>query len=88
MLPQIPGFEYQAVLAKFFGYKYLVVLGYIVFNMVSSKANESMWKFEKSLNWQQQQSQVQEKSSKGKNFRSSQLTLDNNDVLLRLASVF
>ena len=58
--PQGPGFKHWAVLAEGPGYKYLVVLGYmyIVFNMASSGANADMCEFEKSLNWQQQQSQV------------------------------
>ena len=62
-------------------------LGYIAFNMATSKSYKDVSEVKASLKWQEKRSEVREKSTKGKYLRSSLQCLSNDDVLLLFESI-
>ena len=55
--------------------------------MATSKSYKDVCEVEASLNWQEEKSEVREKSTKGKYLRSSLQCFSNDDVLLLLESI-
>ena len=57
------------------------------YNKATSKSYKDVSEVKASLNWQEERSEVREKSTKGKYLRSSLQCLSNDDVLLLLESI-
>ena len=60
-------------------------LDYIAFKMAATKSSKDARQV--GLSWHEKRGEVREKSTKGKQFRSSLQCLDNNEILLLLESI-